>query len=156
MTPRAPDAQKRARLGWATVRMARHCTELLPWKIVTPQTISDESGRSPTTYQIPMPAQQGLGLREESPQTRAVKEPTQCGEQCPVAESQRWGDHLSANERGSFGHAYESTSETRCPLMLVATSASLRQGIQLLYSSPISHSLRLPLVLIQARQRRLA
>ena len=46
-----------------------------------------------------MPAEKGLGLDEEPPQAPAAKEPTQSGEQRPVAGPQGGAGHLAAENR---------------------------------------------------------
>ena len=48
-----------------------------------------------------MPAEQGLGLHEESASTPTVKQPTQSGEQCPIGRPEGRSDHL-ATEHGNL------------------------------------------------------
>jgi len=46
-----------------------------------------------------MPSNEGLGLDEELPQASAAEEPTQYGQQRPVARLQRRAGHLTAQHR---------------------------------------------------------
>jgi hypothetical protein len=45
-----------------------------------------------------MPAQESLGLDEESPPMLSAEEPTQSGEQCPIRWLERRADHLATEE----------------------------------------------------------
>ncbi len=51
--------------------------------------------------QVPVPAEQGLGLDEEPPATAPIKEPTQPGEQSPIGRPEGRSDHL-ATEHGNL------------------------------------------------------
>src|SRR5665213_3103378 len=48
-----------------------------------------------------MPAEQGLGLHEESASTPTVKQPTQSGEQCSIGRAEGRSDHLTT-EHGNL------------------------------------------------------
>ncbi len=53
------------------------------------------------SVQVPVPAEQGLGLDEEPPTTPSIKEPTQPGQQGSIGRPEGRSDHL-ATERGNL------------------------------------------------------
>jgi len=56
--------------------------------------------------QVPVPAEQSLGLEEEPSATAPVKQPTQAGEQCPVRRLEGRSDHLTT-EHGNLMSEYD-------------------------------------------------
>jgi hypothetical protein len=51
--------------------------------------------------QVLVPAEQGLGLDEESASTSTIKQPAQSGEQCPIGRPEGRSDHLTT-EHGNL------------------------------------------------------